>query len=43
MDPIGKVVSRKRSVVGWRQAARRVTENRTKHRTPPPPAAKPES
>jgi hypothetical protein len=31
---------RKRKVVGWREQARKVTDIRTRHRTPPPPQAK---
>ena len=34
------VKTRKRVVVGWRQVARRVSENRSRQRTPPPPQPK---
>jgi hypothetical protein len=37
MDPIAKTGPRKRHVVGWRQVARRVSENRSRQRTPPAP------
>jgi hypothetical protein len=38
MEPTGKVVTRKRLIVGWRQVAvRRTTETRSRRRTPPPP------
>jgi hypothetical protein len=42
MDPIGKAGPRKRHIVGWRQVARRVSENRSRQRTPPTPLAKQE-
>ena len=36
MEPTVKNETRKRVIVGWRQLARRVTENRNRQRTPPP-------
>lgn len=37
MDPTSKAVTRKRKIVGWRQHARRIAENRARYRTPPRP------
>ena len=42
MEPIAKGGPRKRQVVGWRQVARRVSENRSRQRTPPAPVVKQE-
>jgi len=36
MDTSGKHVPKKRLIVGWRQVARRIAENRSRHRLPPP-------
>jgi hypothetical protein len=40
MDPIGKAEPRKRQIVGWRQVARRISENRARQRPAPVPLAK---
>ena len=40
MDSTSKLVPRKRSIVGWRQMARRISENRSWQRTPPPAPVK---
>jgi len=36
MDTSSKSQPRKRLIVGWRQVARRVTENRVRQSPPPP-------
>lgn len=43
MEATFKAGIRKRSIVGWRQAARRVAENRSRQRPPPPPQSKREA
>ena len=40
MDSSVKIGTRKRQIVGWRQAERRVAENRSRQRTPPAPQPK---
>jgi hypothetical protein len=40
LEPIAKAGLRKRHVVGWRQVARRISENRSRQRTPPAPVVK---
>jgi len=37
METTAKTGTRKRHIVGWRQVARRVSENRSRQRTPPAP------
>ena len=41
MFPSEKTGSRRRLVVGWRESKRKVSENRSRHRSPPPPVVKP--
>jgi hypothetical protein len=40
MVPIAKAGPRKRLIVGWRQVARRIAENRSRYHHPPQPLAK---